>query len=491
MHAPIVCAMATFPPRREGAIRVINDLVLQCDAMKVYMNGYSEVPADFPVSDKIEYLLAGPGCEHPDIGSQGKLFWLGKSECYYITVDDDIFYPPDYVATLVAGVDKYGRKAIVGFHGGVYRIRAGGPMPPNGFAKDQRVLYPYDKSCSRDMGVHVLGVGVMACYPTALGMTTDTVRQGPLHSGDDEDIAIWAQKNQVPLVKLQTRANWVTPNPRQWIIDPLHRRMDYMRASDAKLKTWKTWFIYQPPPVNIVAPSRYIHNPNEVRFESKPIAAEDVVFCNKMLSSDALAVIIISRIQNRTPTSVIRTSDGERAIIAYSKGGPLTDFTRNPAWLKRYGLTGADLKQVGCDLLWAGKNADFLACTVSGVHLKDFRVHPYFERQQYIDQFYPQLWSATDRVGSVLRAGPVLVLHREHERIVPVLKDRYGCEVTGMMLDSWRDHENLLATLPKSAARTILVSGGASCKAFCVRLAAASGKVVLDVGEALTGSWVK
>jgi pyruvate/2-oxoglutarate dehydrogenase complex dihydrolipoamide dehydrogenase (E3) component len=42
----------------------------------------------------------------------------------------------------------------------------------------------------------------------------------------------------------------------------------------------------------------------------------------------------------------------------------------------------------------------------------------------------------------------------------------------------------------ESDADLVLLSGGASGKVLAVRLAQATGKVVLDVGEALNGVWV-
>jgi len=228
-------------------------------------------------------------------------------------------------------------------------------------------------------------------------------------------------------------------------------------------------------------------------FDKIELTDEQRAFCHKILSSDALAALLIDRIKNKVPTSLIRMSDGERAYMAYSQGKSATGFMADPAWLKRYGLVNADARQIGKDLLWAGNEADFLACTISGLFWECFVVHPYFpDRKVFIDQFFPSCWQATDRVGAVLRAAPSLVLHREQATIVPVLKERYDlANIDGVVLDSWRDHKRLLEELKDHPAGLVLVSGGAAGKAFIVRLAQATGKVVLDVGEAMQGVWVK
>ena len=179
--------------------------------------------------------------------------------------------------------------------------------------------------------------------------------------------------------------------------------------------------------------------------------------------------------------------------MAHARGSDKTPFMRDPKWLARYGLTGCDAKKVGEDLLWAGNEADFLACTISGLFWDIYVLHTFFPRKEFfIDQFWPQLISCTDRVGALLRSGPTLVLHREHKSIVPVLTTKHNLvDCSGMALDSWLDHERLLWDVKGHHAKLVLVSGGASGKALIVHLAKETGKVVLDVGEAMQGCWVK
>ena len=499
-----IVAMATFPPRREGLIESVHRLLPQCDVMHVYLNGYSTVPTELPKDPKLDLILAGPGCRMPDMGSHGKFYWIGDEPGYYCSVDDDILYPPDYIESLVVAVEKYGRKAIVGYHGGTYRVPNGGALPDRGFTRDVRTLYGYSQAVPRDMPVHLLGAGVMASYPKAIGLTTDAFNS-TVGSGDDEDVSLFSQRTGVPLVRLAGKKDWIRPNDKQWMIEPLHRRTSYIRSGDDKLRSWKNWRIIPLPlvkgtpvtpvmPVKVVQPSAVPKpkiGPHVPSFDNVNLTTEDLAFTNKILSSDALAAQLVTRIKNHIPTSVIRMSDGERAIIEYSKSGRKAGFLLDPAWLCRYGLTGIDLAQVGRDLLWAGEKADYLACTISGVFWDCFRAHNFFpQRKQFVDSFYPNLMLATDRVGALLKAGPVLVLHRDHERIVAALSKQYGIEgMTGMRLSGWADQAELLNTVPSSKATTVLLSGGASGKPFAVRLANATGKTVLDIGEALGGTW--
>ena len=221
---------------------------------------------------------------------------------------------------------------------------------------------------------------------------------------------------------------------------------------------------------------------------------EQLQFTNRILSSEALACQIVDRIKKKIPTSVIRMSDGERGFMQHYLGGPREWFMNTPGWVKRYGLEGADFKEVGRRLLEAGRTADYLACPIAGLYWPSFNTYGMFpERTQFIDQFYPLMWEAAGHVKSILNLGAVLVLHREWEIGVNLLVKKYGMAkgVAGMRLDSWRDHAGVLEVADQFNADIILVSGGPSGKSLCVDLAERTGAVVLDCGEALGTVWVE
>lgn len=493
-----VVAMATFPPRREGMLTVVNKMLPQCDRFYLYLNKYKKIPPGLPDSPKLVVHLGDGSPDHPNLGSHGKLFWCGVDDGYYLTVDDDIHYPDNYVNVLVAKVNQYGRKAFIGGHGSTYMIKDDGAFPEDTAVNSMRTLYGYSKKVIDDLPVHILGTGVMACYPRAIGFTFNYTKNR-LNTGDDEDTSLWAQKHQVPMVRISTPKDWIIPNDKVWVINPLHRRSNYQKASSSKLKDWTHWKLLEKPVQigTVRIPEMITQKPQDERkqkgyeksFSSAKLSTENRLFCRQILSSDALAALVTDRIHRNIPTSVIRMSDGEGAIIAAAKSGNaagMAGFLSDAQWLRRYGLEGANLLGVGKRLLWAGEKADFLACTISGVFIPHFKVNHYFpDRSQFIDQFYPELWNATDRVGAILRMGSVLVLHRNYEKFVDGLRSKYEADVTGCRLNSWKDHAGLLKKLTNTTARIILVSGGASGKIFVVQLARATGKVVLDVGDSL------
>lgn len=238
--------MATFPPRLQGMLQVVTAMLPQCDRLCLYMNGYTQPPPGLPVSDKLEIVLAGPGQPRPDLGSQGKLWWLGKYSGYYLTVDDDMVYPAGYVRRMVEAVQHYEDKAIVCAHGSIYKVQADGtPVLQGGFLQDQRILFAFDQEVRADRVVHGPGNACMACNPEALGMTAADVIQGPLHSGDDPDIAVWAQRHGTPIIRVATPQRWITSIPGMGMREPMHRRQASRVLVNAKLRQIPQWRLMQ------------------------------------------------------------------------------------------------------------------------------------------------------------------------------------------------------------------------------------------------------
>ena len=238
--------MATFPPRRLGLGRRIKELAPQCDLMRIYLNGYSEWPSDILKPDNVEYVL-GSSPETPDLGSQGKLHWLSLDEdVYYLTVDDDIVYPPDYVSTLVKGCSRYGDLCIVGFHGQRFSIGDNREAPVAKEARGARRMFRYNSFLYQDTSAHMLGNGLMCCRPKVLGLTRACIT-GPKNSGDDEDMAVFAQINKVPMVTLAHRSRWITADKDLCQVEASYLNPEFLRLQNEKLQTCRRWRLYDRP----------------------------------------------------------------------------------------------------------------------------------------------------------------------------------------------------------------------------------------------------
>ena len=148
----ITIGMASIPDRMTGMQRVLQDMLPACDNFDLYLNNY---PAGFhlPIfEDPKLTIFRSP----PDLGARGKLYMAYRTPGYYLTVDDDLIYPPNYVYMTIQGIEKYRRQAVVSYHGCLFADRADPMNPPT------RHLFSHQGFVPQDCLVHMIGTGLMA-----------------------------------------------------------------------------------------------------------------------------------------------------------------------------------------------------------------------------------------------------------------------------------------------------------------------------------------
>ncbi len=145
----VFVGLASIPERVSSLEKVIEQLLPQAARIGVYLNGYADVPR-FLRNERIEVARSQ---QHGDVRDNGKFFFLASSDCrFYATVDDDIFYPADYLGRLVATLADAGTRSAVGVHGASY------PCPVL-HAFESRVLLHFEHRVPHVMPVQLLGTG--------------------------------------------------------------------------------------------------------------------------------------------------------------------------------------------------------------------------------------------------------------------------------------------------------------------------------------------
>jgi hypothetical protein len=95
----IICGMATTSERMQYADKAINSIIRYVDDLHLYNNSVN--------------------IDRADNGKYWGLFLYSKEPVYYLTLDDDIIYPPDYVDTMLEAVEKH--NSIVTHHGRILK----------------------------------------------------------------------------------------------------------------------------------------------------------------------------------------------------------------------------------------------------------------------------------------------------------------------------------------------------------------------------------
>lgn len=196
----VIVGLSSVPQREKTLQCTIQSLIHQADEIHVYLDGYSQEPEFFSALQPAPIVhRSEAGKQLRDLG-KFKALLMQKNPAYMFTVDDDIVYPPDYVATLIRKIDSYQRKAIVGLHG--VQI----PEQPTGYLTGYRKVFHYRRALESDKAVNLLGTGALAFHSTVF----DSLRFCPRHPGmSDIDFAIACKQLHIPMVCIARHADWL------------------------------------------------------------------------------------------------------------------------------------------------------------------------------------------------------------------------------------------------------------------------------------------
>lgn len=191
-------AVASIPGRQAQLAAVVAAIAPQVDVLHVYLNGYATVP-DF-LQGKSAVRVARSQ-DWGDARDNGKFHFLGEAGSYYLTLDDDLAYPADYVRTLLLNIEKYGRRAVVGVHG----VLLAHPMTR--FYANRTVL-GFRHGLVADRSVHLLGTGTVAFHRDTLALTYSDFGEPGMA---DLWLAIAAKRQGVPLRCIARGPGWLRP----------------------------------------------------------------------------------------------------------------------------------------------------------------------------------------------------------------------------------------------------------------------------------------
>lgn len=198
MSDSVLVGIASIPERVASLERTIASLAPQADVISLSLNDYEQIPEFLAAYPNVEATLR-PGANG---GDAEKFAAIDGWDGIVATCDDDLLYPPDYIATLVAGLDRHGRDRIVGFHGGKTLGWTGAALAAT--HKQIRCLGTLDAD---DADVNVLGTGAMAFHTAHVPLWRGVFRHPNMA---DVQLACHAHVFAIPMVALAHKAKWLT-----------------------------------------------------------------------------------------------------------------------------------------------------------------------------------------------------------------------------------------------------------------------------------------
>lgn len=189
--------IASMKGREDGLKQVLARLIPQADEIFVYLNGMDMVPSMLPTATNLQYFTG------KDFGDRSKFLFLEGFDGYYLTCDDDILYPEFYVEHIIDGIERYGRKAVVGWHGSIFSDDF-----DDYYNSKYRKVLSFSTLRGLDTPVHLLGTGVCGFHTSTINLKFDEF----IHANmADVFVALNAQHNNIPMVVLRHERGWATP----------------------------------------------------------------------------------------------------------------------------------------------------------------------------------------------------------------------------------------------------------------------------------------
>lgn len=198
---PIVATLCSIPERAELLRKTLESLAPQVDAFHVYLDRYDTIP-DFVrmCHPKMKVVLSR---DVPALGDTSKFlpFSSLSEECYYLTADDNVLYPPDYVASIIRRIEQYGRQVVIGVHGVLV------PDQPEGYSSDYRKVFSVKNGLERDALVNNLGSGTVGFYSGLLqGLDLNYFRKPGM---TDLFLSVYCKDRLIPMVAIARPENWL------------------------------------------------------------------------------------------------------------------------------------------------------------------------------------------------------------------------------------------------------------------------------------------
>lgn len=197
----VIVTCTSIGERADSLRNVVEALAPQCTELWLYLNFYDEEPDFVAEHPNVNAVTKGP-----NYGDAGKFVFDVRGFDFHLTVDDDIHYPPDYVARTLLAIEKYDREAVISWHG--RRFDGRGPFPSyyHGATARYRLLGTVDE----DAAIHVPGTVAMGYHTSLIRFPMEAF---PIAQMTDIWTGVHCQKHRVGIICPAHVEGWALHQP--------------------------------------------------------------------------------------------------------------------------------------------------------------------------------------------------------------------------------------------------------------------------------------
>jgi len=197
---PIVVGICSIPEREISLYKTLLTISPQVDTVYVTLNGYTKVPEYSEEFSNVVFEL-----DSNERGDANKFKNIKKCKGYFFTCDDDIIYPPDYIAK---GIEKLKEDSstIYTYHGRNVK-RYSNPSdykPISNFYNDTEQIH-FMLELKEDKKVDIPGTGVCFFDTRYIDVDMDIFKQPNMA---DIYLGIFAKNQGIPIKVLSHKRGW-------------------------------------------------------------------------------------------------------------------------------------------------------------------------------------------------------------------------------------------------------------------------------------------
>lgn len=191
--------------RIDSLVKTIESIYNQCDEINIFLNDHEgEIPYSF-FDEKINLYFSDNR-----YGDALKFAKLIDSDGYYLTIDDDLIYPPNYVEHMVNRCKEFSNKRVISLHGRKFSNKV-----IDSYYRSYVEFYHCLRHQKRDAIIHFGGTGVM-CFHTSLMKIPITYFEHPNMA--DVWVGKYCIENNIEVVSIAHEKDFLTYQPQKTTI---------------------------------------------------------------------------------------------------------------------------------------------------------------------------------------------------------------------------------------------------------------------------------
>ena len=195
---PIIAGMASINGRAKSLEDAVESVLPYVDRLVVTLNSYDHVP-EFLKHPKIEVHQMDN-----ELGDAAKFIGVPYYPAFFLSIDDDIIYPKDYVWNLVNAIRdkrKEGKRVVIGVHGKVMKTR-----PIASFYRGHKSMYHCKDALNDDKTCDMLGTGTTAWHTADFQIRVEDFKHRNMA---DVIVALQAKRQGVEMIAIKRPNGWI------------------------------------------------------------------------------------------------------------------------------------------------------------------------------------------------------------------------------------------------------------------------------------------